>query len=88
MKSITSLITLAVIACLALLITDYRVFISETLAIPGQHYFVNEYGDLGRHRQPTLHCEYFTGLKVIDRVFWYSPNPTYGRDSCPFLISK
>ena len=88
MKLISSFITFAVIAVIALLVTDSKVMLSETLAIPGQHYVVEEYGDLGRHRQPTLHCGYFTGRKIINRVFWYSPNKQYGRDSCPFLIME
>ena len=87
MNFISSLIALALIAVVALLLTDSRVLYSETIAKPGQYYFVEDFGDLGRHKQATLHCKYFTGRKRVNRVYWYSPNKQYGRDSCPAILN-
>ncbi|MCW9013849.1 MAG: YobH family protein [Gammaproteobacteria bacterium] len=87
MSTLSSFIALLIIAVIALLATDSKVLFSETLAMPGQYYFVDDFGNLGRHKQATLHCKYFTGRKIVNRVYWYSPNKTYGRDSCPALLT-
>ena len=87
MRTISSLLILMLMAVIALLITDSKVLFCENKIHPGEYHFVNDYGDLGRHQQPTLHCKYFTGRKIVHRVYWYSPNKAYGRDSCPALLT-
>lgn len=73
---------------LALLVTGRRLLIYEHRVEPGETYSVAEYGDLGKSSQASLYCRYFTGRDVLERVFWYSPNNMFGRDSCPFLASE
>lgn len=86
MRFISTLVIFVAIAWAALVLTDSRILISEDMANPGQAYYVEGYGNLGRYQKTTLVCKYFTGRKAVYRVFWYSPNNQYGRDSCKVLL--
>ena len=87
MRTLSSFMILILMAVIALLITDSKVLFTETKIQPGMYHFVEDFGNLGRHQQATLHCKYFTGRKTVHRVYWYSPNKAYGRDSCPALLT-
>lgn len=76
---------LLVLFDLALLVTDSRILLSEQLVKPGEHFVVEDWGDLGKAAQAQLACRYFTGRAVKFNVFWYSASNVMGRDSCPFL---
>lgn len=62
-----------------------RVLVSERLVIPGQRYIVEDYGDLGASQGKSLVCSYFTGRKIVNRVYHYASNNFFGKDECPFL---
>lgn len=72
-------------ADLVLLVSGYRLLISEKRVDPGQFYIVEDYGNLGSNSQASLACSYFSGRSIKTAVFWYSSNNLFGRDSCPFL---
>ena len=86
MKTVAVVLSLIILACLYLLFTDSRVLYKETKVDPGQTYFVEEHGDLGKSQQASLVCNYFTGRNTVQKVFWYSANNFMGKDSCPFLV--
>lgn len=69
-----------------ILTTGTRVLIWEVKVEPGQTYFAEEYGDLGKSTQTHLVGKYFNGRGIVHRVYYYSPNNFMGRDSCPFLV--
>ena len=71
---------------LLLLLTNTKVLFWEKKILPGQTYHLEDHGNLGDSTQSTLVGFYFTGRKIIHRVYWYSPNNIFGRDSCPFLL--
>jgi hypothetical protein len=83
---IKAFIFLLVLLWIVILVSDTKVFIWEDKVNPGQKYFVDDYGELGKAGQSQLVGRYFNGRKIITRVFWYSPNNFIGRDSCPFLL--
>ncbi|WP_460565411.1 hypothetical protein [Hydrogenophaga aquatica] len=62
-----------------------RVLVSERLVIPGQSYIVEDYGDLGAGQGESLVCRYFTGRKIVTRVYHFASNNMFGKDECPFL---
>lgn len=82
-----AIVGVVIMAWLLVLVTNTKVLISEIKVDPGQDYYVEEWGNLGASSQSSLLCKYFNGRVVLNRVFWYSPNNLFGRDSCPFLIS-
>lgn len=90
MKTALSIIFLIVISFyLLLLFSDNRILLSETRVKDGQSYFVEGYGDIGKNaKQDSLACLYFNGRKLFTKVYWYSSNNMFGRDSCKFYISK
>ena len=75
-----------VLLVLALLLTEYRVLIYEYKVIPGEHFVVEDYGDLGESRSASLVCTYFTGRSIATSVYWFSANNIMGRDSCSFIF--
>ncbi|KPA16066.1 hypothetical protein MHK_003694 [Candidatus Magnetomorum sp. HK-1] len=81
-------LTLLVIALLYLLLnfTNTKILLSETKINPGQDYSLEDYGNLGEDNQASLVCNYFNGRKTLKKVFWYSPNNVFGKDSCPFVL--
>jgi hypothetical protein len=85
LRSIVVVVVLAVVIDVTLLVSGYRLLLSERTVTPGQSYVVDGWGDLGKSAQASLVCRYFTGRSVITSVFWYSPNNILGKDSCPFL---
>ena len=70
----------------ALLLTGYRLLLSQKRVDPGQVFIVKDYGNLGDNNQSSLVCRYFTGRGTVVKVFWYSPNNLFGKDDCPFLL--
>lgn len=80
------IISIVVFAYVFLFITNSKILISETKVIVGQDYYVEGWGNLGDSNQDSLACRYFNGRKILDRVYWYSPNNILGRDSCPVLL--
>jgi hypothetical protein len=83
----TAIIGLLALSVLALLVSGKRVLINEVKVNPGDHYVVEEHGDLGASTSATLVCRYFTGRSVLVSVFWYSSNNIMGKDQCPFIAS-
>lgn len=81
-----AVISVLVIAWLALLVSDGRLLLSETKVEPGQDFVVPEWGNVGKAGQASLVCKYFTGRSTVMRVFWYSPNNILGKDACPLLF--
>jgi len=76
---------LLVMVWLAAMAAGIRVLVSENLIKPGQTYIVEGYGDLGAGQGESLVCLYFTGRKIVTRVYHYAPNNMFGKDECPFL---
>lgn len=85
---IKAFIVLLVLLWIMILVSDTKVLIWEDKVNPGQKYFVEDYGDLGNAGQSQLVGKYFNGRKIVTRVFWYSANNFFGRDSCPFIICE
>lgn len=73
---------------LAAMAMGARVLVSEKLIKPGQSYVVEGYGDLGADQGESLVCQYFTGRKIVTRVYNYAPNNIFGKDECPFLTME
>ena len=83
-----TIVAIAVAALpIVLLITGQRLLVHETKINPGDHYVVEEYGNLGQATQSSLVCRYFTGRSILTTVFWYSSNSVLGKDQCPFLTN-
>gem|GEM_PF-1881328 len=76
---------LVVLGWLTVIASGARILVSEKLIKPGQSYIVEGYGDLGASREESLVCSYFTGRKMVARVYSYAPNNLFGKDECPFL---
>lgn len=85
--AVISLVGLVALFVIALLVSGKRVLIHEVKVNPGEHYVVEEHGDLGASKNATLVCRYFTGRSVLVSVFWYSSNNIMGKDQCPFIAS-
>ena len=83
-----AVVTAALLAVLALLVSGKRVLVYEVRVNPGEHYVVPEHGDLGASSHATLVCHYFTGRSVVLSVFWHSSNNLMGKDQCPFITNE
>ena len=70
---------------LFLLLANARILVRERRVSPGEHVVVEGYGNLSEGAQDSLVCTYFDGRALRDKVYWYSPSNTLGRDACPFL---
>jgi hypothetical protein len=70
---------------LMLLFGGARVLLNERKVQPGEHYVVEEHGDLGQNNQASLVCTFFDGRKRRVTVYWYSSANVFGRDACPFI---
>ena len=81
-------IGLLVMLYLTMLLTNTKVFISETRVNPGDDYYLEEWGNLGDASQTSLVCKYFNGRKFMSIAYWYSPNNILGKDSCPIIIFR
>ncbi len=78
---------IAAFVWLLILVTDTRVLIWQAKVNPGDSYYYEGYGqDLGKSKKASLVGYYFNGRGIVSRVYWYSPNNIFGRDSCPFLL--
>ena len=86
MKKIRLFVGLIVAIWILILVTDTKVLLWQTKVKPGQYYYVEEYGDLGKSKQSSLVGRYFNGREIVTQVFWYSHNNIFGRDSCPFIL--
>ena len=86
MKEIRLIIASIAAVWFIVLVTDTKVLLWQTKVKTGQYYYVEEYGDLGKNNQSTLVGRYFNGRGIITKVFWYSSNNIFGRDSCPFVL--
>jgi hypothetical protein len=80
-----TVLILFVLTCVTLLVSGRRVLVWEVKVNPGEHYIVEEHGNLGASQQSSLVCRYFTGRSILTTVFWYSPNNVLGKDQCPFI---
>lgn len=83
------LIILAVAAAIAavfLVSTNQRLLVWETKVTPGDTHVVKGIGDVGKSKQPSLVCRYFTGVDVVTQVIAYQP--AAGSGSCPFLVEN
>ena len=80
-----------IVSCICIygyiLVSDTRVLLKETKVEVGDNYIQKDYGNLGDLGQASLVCKYFNGRKVLDQVLWYSSSNSFGRDSCPFIMS-
>jgi len=47
-----------------------------------------DYGDVNTSSDGALVCGYFTGIRLVYSVYWYSPNNIIGKDSCPVWINN
>ncbi|PIZ46778.1 hypothetical protein CO180_03500 [candidate division WWE3 bacterium CG_4_9_14_3_um_filter_41_6] len=88
MKKVYIVTCVIIIFWILILVSDTKVLLSETKVKPGEDYYTEEYGNLGENDASSLACKYFNGRKVLEVVFWYSPNNFLGRDSCPFLLRE
>ena len=86
MKEIRLIIASIAAVWFIVLVTDTKVLLWQTKVKKGQYYYVEEHGDLGKSNQSTLVGRYFNGRGIITKVFWYSSNNIFGRDSCPFVL--
>ncbi len=86
MKDIRLIIASIAAVWFIVLVTDTKVLLWQTKVKKGQYYYVEEHGDLGKSNQSTLVGRYFNGRGIITKVFWYSSNNIFGRDSCPFIL--
>lgn len=59
--------------------------VDETRVNPGDHFIVEEHGDLADNQQASLVCTFFDGRKRRKTVYWYSSANVFGRDACPFF---
>ena len=84
-KFIYIVIGLIAVLWILLLVTNSKILLKEVKVEPGQEYYVEDWGNVGEASQASLVCTYFNGRKILQTVFWYSPNNFMGRDSCPFL---
>lgn len=80
--------TLAVLAALWLLMTIFEIQVntSQTIIRNGEAYpdtVAKDYGAINESKDSALVCSYFTGMRVVYSVYWYSPNNILGRQSCP-----
>jgi len=60
-----------------------------TLFLTGTGVLIHSQGPERLHAddgQDGLRCSYFTGLSVIEREYWYSPNGMTGRTVCPRVL--
>ncbi len=78
---------LLVVAWLATMTMGVRILVSEKSVKPGQSYAVEGYGDVGASNEESLVCSYFSGRKIVTRVYNFAQNNILGKDECPFLIS-
>jgi len=81
-------LVLAAVAGVFLVTTDQRLLLWQTKVIPGETYEVAGYGDLGKSRQPSLVCRYFTGLGIETTVEAYAPGGPPAGDFCAFLVKR
>jgi len=79
-------LSLAILGYIFLYITDTKILISEKRIRVGESYFVEDWGNIENANQDSLVCKYFNGRRILNRVFWYSPDNLFGRDSCSFLL--
>ena len=86
MKEIRLIIASIAAVWFIVLVTDTKVLLWQTKVKTGQYYYVEEHGDLGKSNQSALVGRYFNGRGIITKVFWYSSNNIFGRDSCPFIL--
>ncbi len=82
------LVVLAVAAGVFLVMTDQRLLLWQTRVIPGETYEVAGYGDLGKSKQASLVCRYYTGLGIATTVEAYTPGGPPAGDGCPFLVKN
>jgi hypothetical protein len=86
MNKLYIVIGIAIFLWSILSFSNTKILLSETKVEVGQSYFVEDYGNLSKNSQASLVCNYYNGRKMLKRVFWYSPNNIFGRDSCPTLL--
>lgn len=80
--------TLALFASLWLLMIIFGIQVntSQTLIRNGEAYpstVARDYGAMHESNDSALVCGYFTGMRMVYSVYWYSPNNILGRESCP-----
>ena len=88
MKAVLVSLAIAVLFCATLLFSGSRILVYEVKVNLGDAYGVDEYGDLGKSSQGSLVCRYFTGRSILTREFWHSPNDSFGKDQCPFILDE
>jgi hypothetical protein len=86
LRRLVILAVAAAIAAVFLVATNQRMLVWETKVTPGDTYVVEGHGDLGKSKQPSLVCRYFTGVDVITKVIAYQPSA--GSTGCPFLAEN
>ena len=84
-RAVLTGLLIAIVAWLALTVTNTRILIRQHLVRPGESYLVESWGDVGARGQASLVCRYFNGRQLVTPVFWHAPNNFMGRDSCPVL---
>ena len=72
---------------LILLFGEYKILVKEEHieVKKGVTRIVKGYGNLGVGSQDSLVCNYFNGRKVLEEVYWYSPNNIFGISTCTFF---
>jgi hypothetical protein len=74
-----------------MIIFGIRLNTSQYLVDKGQPFPISvskEYGDLNTANDSVLVCGYFTGLRFVHSVYWYSTNNIIGKDSCPIWTNN
>jgi hypothetical protein len=86
LRRLVILAVAAAIAAVFLVSTNQRLLLWETKVTPGDTYVVEGHGDLGKSKQPSLVCRYFTGVDVVTKVMAYQPSS--GQHGCPILAEN
>ena len=71
-----------------IMLSGKGVLTSQHVAQPGNPYWVDGWGDVGKGDAPSLVCTYFVGTGIKTEVFWYSPEGIFGKAECPLFFNR
>jgi hypothetical protein len=85
MKYLVHILVLFVILDLGMAVAGYGINYDKLLVEPGTTYYVEEYGDLGLQKTPTLVCRYWTVVGMKPAIFEYG-NAGEAKSDCPVML--
>jgi hypothetical protein len=86
-RMLVMVLAVLALADVALVASGRWILVGEARVSPGQTYVVGDHGNLGRNEQASLVCRYFTGRRVLTKVYWYSADTLMAKAKCPFLTT-